>query len=129
MKPGAFILSNQTNSVQTDWFGTSRAKVGYAQNNWLLYATGGVGYARVKTPGNFTFPTYPATWAGSNSATRTGWAAGAGIDYGLTPNWTVGFEYLYIDLGRVAYTDTGPIAPASTLTITNRVTINVVALL
>lgn len=123
--PPGFIVSNQTNNVQTDWFGTFRAKLGFAQNNWLLYASGGVAYGRVKTSGNFTFPTYPAMWAGSNSTTKAGWAAGAGVDYGLTSNWTIGVEYLYIDLGRVSYTDTGPIAPASTLTIANRAAINI----
>jgi outer membrane immunogenic protein len=31
--------------------------------------------------------------------TRTGWAAGAGIEWGITQNWTARVEYLYLDFG------------------------------
>jgi outer membrane immunogenic protein len=31
--------------------------------------------------------------------TKTGWTAGAGAEYRLNRNWSVGAEYLYVDLG------------------------------
>jgi outer membrane immunogenic protein len=34
---------------------------------------------------------------------RTGWTAGAGVEYAITPKWSVKAEGLYYDLGR----DTG----------------------
>ena len=66
-------------------------------------------------------------YAGSVSTTKAGWAAGAGLDYGLTRNWTVGAEYLYVDLGRVSYTDTSTngLAPLTTFTISNRAAANI----
>ena len=31
--------------------------------------------------------------------TRTGWTVGAGIEWGISPNWTARVEYLYLDFG------------------------------
>jgi outer membrane immunogenic protein len=119
--PGGLPLSVQSNSENIDWFGTVRAKFGYAQNNWLLYATGGLAYGQVATAGSFVGPGSPLAFAGSTSTTKAGWAAGAGLNYGLTRNWIVGVEYLYVDLGRVSYTETQPaVAPAASLSVSNR---------
>jgi outer membrane immunogenic protein len=123
--PPGFVLSNQMNSVEIDWFGTLRAKLGLAQNNWLFYATGGLAYGQVKTSGSFFAPPGVVSFAGSNSTTRAGWAAGAGLDYGLTPNWTIGVEYLYIDLGHVSYTETQATFPAASLTVSNHAAANI----
>ena len=107
--------------MQTDWFGTVRVKTGWAQNNWLAYLTGGLAYGHVQTSGSWTSPA-GLSFAGSNTTTKTGWAAGAGLDYGVTRNWTVGVEYLYVDLGHVSYTETSTngAATLTTLTVSNR---------
>jgi len=117
--PGPFATSIQANSLQTDWFGTIRAKVGWAQNNWLVYGTGGLAYGQVKPSGSFSVVGAPP-FTGSNSTTKAGWAVGAGVDYGVTRNWSVGLEYLYVDLGRVSYTETEPFLAPASLTISNR---------
>lgn len=94
----------QTNQSNVDWFGTVRGRVGFAANNWLFYGTGGLAYGKAES--TLTFNCFgcgpPTVWAGSGSSTKTGWAAGAGIEVGLTPNWTVGVEYLRVDLGSIA---------------------------
>ena len=44
----------------------------------------------------------PTTAAGvihSVKQNRTGWTVGAGIEYGITPNWSIAAQYNYIDLG------------------------------
>jgi outer membrane immunogenic protein len=46
----------------------------------------------------------PAGTVESSNNTRTGWAAGAGLEYGITQNWTVRAEYLYLDLGSATST-------------------------
>ena len=80
------------------WFGTIRGRAGYALNNVLLYGTGGFayggGYGRL-------------AGAGSENHTHVGWAAGLGIEVGITPNWSARAEYLYVDLNERGYTVVG----------------------
>ena len=79
------------------WFGTLRARAGFAMDNILLYATAGLAYGG----GRLQF-------AGlSESQTHWGWTAGAGIEVGFTPNWSVKAEYLYVDLDEKGYALTG----------------------
>ncbi len=79
------------------WFGTLRGRAGVALDNILLYATAGVAYGDLKgeLPGL------------TETKTLTGWAAGAGMEVGFTPNWSAKAEYLYLDLGQRAYSITG----------------------
>lgn len=79
------------------WFGTVRGRGGYAMNNVLIYLTGGLAYGG----GRVTFG--PA----SESQTHTGWTIGAGVEVGLTPNWSAKAEYLYVELSDQAYVLTG----------------------
>ena len=78
-------------STSDTWLSTVRGRAGYAFGGVLPYVTGGlaVGDIRAATPG---FP--------GASNTSAGWTAGAGIEVGLTGNWSAKAEYLYVDLGR-----------------------------
>lgn len=76
--------------------GTARARVGYAAGDWLVYGTGGLAWsydqqslAQVST-GNSDTP----------YVLRLGWAAGAGAETPIAPNWTARAEYLYTDYGK-----------------------------
>jgi outer membrane immunogenic protein len=89
-----------TLSQREDWVGTVRGRLGYAAGNWLLYGTGGFAYGdvehgvfenRITVPGQNRLI--------SDSDTATGWTAGGGIEWAVTPRWSVGVEYLHIDLG------------------------------
>jgi outer membrane immunogenic protein len=107
---GQFVLGGETDlqftgandtfapwKFSNPWFGTLRARVGYAMNNILFFGTGGLAYGDVK-----------AENLGANEThTMLGWAAGAGMEVGLTPNWSAKAEYLYMDLGNHTYTLTG----------------------
>jgi len=106
-----FISITEAKTAKIDWFGTVRGKVGYAANNWLVYATGGLAYGKVKANTAFNDPSFaassnPISFAGSSSSTKAGGTVGAGIQYGLSPNWTVGAEYLYVNLGSISVTET-----------------------
>jgi outer membrane immunogenic protein len=79
------------------WFGTFRARAGFAFNNVLLYGTFGLAY------GGLT-----GEKAGlDENKTHIGWAGGAGMEIGFTPNWSAKVEYLYMDLSDRAYSITG----------------------
>src|SRR5689334_13867178 len=79
------------------WFGTVRGRAGYAMNNVLIYGTGGFAYGG----GSVTFG------GATESQLHTGWTAGAGVEVGLTPNWSAKAEYLYVQLNNQGYVLTG----------------------
>lgn len=79
------------------WFGTVRGRAGYAINNVLPYVTGGLAYGG----GTAAFGAF------SESQTHFGWAVGAGVEVGLTPNWSAKAEYLYVRLEDRGYVLTG----------------------
>jgi outer membrane immunogenic protein len=62
---------------------TATGRVGYALNNWLPYIKGG----------------YAVGSSLNHSEWRSGYTVGAGLEYGITPNWTIGAEYAYMDFG------------------------------
>lgn len=79
------------------WFGTIRGRAGYAMNNVLVYATGGLAYGGGRVDlGAFT-----------ESQNHLGWTIGGGVEVGLTPNWTARAEYLYVRLEDQGYVLTG----------------------
>lgn len=90
-----------TARTSNSWLATARGRLGYAANNWLLYGTGGAAWGNVKAEYsvNPAAPLFPG-----QTSTRSGWAAGGGIEYGVTRNVSVKAEYLYIDLGTASCT-------------------------
>lgn len=85
---------------KNDWFGTVRGRVGYVQNNWLLFATGGVAWVHGTSSRTITVATNPALVgeAATASGTNAGWTVGGGVDYGFVPNWSVNLEYRYMQV-------------------------------
>jgi outer membrane immunogenic protein len=84
-------------------YGDVTARVGYGFGRTLVYAKGGFaffdGQASISTPAETS----------NKSRAFTGWTAGAGIEYKITPVWSVKAEYLHFDLGDqdVALADGG----------------------
>jgi outer membrane immunogenic protein len=78
--------------TKNSWLGTARGRLGYAGwDRWLPYVTGGAAFGDIKaTPGAL----------GSETTTKVGWTAGAGIEYAILNNWSTKLEYLYVDLGK-----------------------------
>ncbi len=97
--PGQTFL----NETRENWLSTSRARVGYAWNNWLLYATAGAAV------GDVTYTvSEPTLGAFPEKHTRAGWTAGAGIEWAFDANWSAKLEYLFVDFGREGYFDPPP---------------------
>jgi outer membrane immunogenic protein len=91
---GAFQVQHRL-----DWFATARGRVGWANDSYLLYATGGAAWGSVRETDRATLDTL--TDAASSSQTRNGWAAGAGLEARLWGNWSAKVEYLHLDLGSM----------------------------
>ncbi|MFG1319039.1 outer membrane protein [Xanthobacter autotrophicus] len=89
--------------ASVDYFGTIRARLGYAFDRFLPYITGGAAYGKTKLDLNST-DSYGNFYTASGSSTNWGWTVGAGVEYAITNNWTFKTEYLYVDLGSTDYT-------------------------
>jgi outer membrane immunogenic protein len=70
--PGVGIVSYDN----SDWFGTVRARAGFAFDRALVYATGGFAFAD----------------------DRAGWTVGGGVEYAITNNLSLKVEGLYVNL-------------------------------
>jgi outer membrane immunogenic protein len=77
----------------SQYFGTVRARVGYAFDRVLVYVTGGLAYGGLND-----------NWWGGNN-TQTGWTLGGGVEYAFTNNWTAKIEGLYVDLGSGSHSE------------------------
>jgi outer membrane immunogenic protein len=98
--PGGGILENGTSSLQ--WIAAATGRVGYAADSWLFYVKGGgawmnVQYSQALVIGGITASTQNVT------DTRSGFTAGAGIEYGLTENFSARLEYDFYDFGTQTY--------------------------
>jgi outer membrane immunogenic protein len=93
-------------TTRINWDLTARARVGYALDNVLLYATAGVAVLGAKTDLTGVLGVNPCvtisvingtpgllTCNGTNA--RLGGTIGAGLEYGFAPNWSAKIEYRY----------------------------------
>lgn len=98
-----------TDSGTLNDFGTVRGRLGYAWNNVLLYGTGGWAWGNISSTHTTTCvgpgcpgTTYPFTGGGASASNSvSGWAAGAGVEWGFLPNWTLRLEYLHLEFDNV----------------------------
>ena len=101
-------------SDESKWFGTLRARAGYAFGRFMPYVTGGL----IWSDNEHSLGCDPAAAPGGTRGCGTlfdtkdskvsfGWVIGAGAEYALTNNWTIKGEYLYgeIDTGKVSLVD------------------------
>lgn len=83
-----------------EWFGSVRGRAGVAFDRTMVYATGGVAFARLKYD----------TPIGDGDLDFTGWTLGAGVEHAMTDNVLLRGEYRYYDFGD-------DVAPLATTTI------------
>jgi outer membrane immunogenic protein len=95
-------------SWRTNWMATITGRVGYAVTNNLFYVKGG--YAGVSNQLSVVDVVPPFVGSGSQTQWHNGWTLGAGWEYGITRNWTVGLEYDYSAFETRSYqlAGTGP---------------------
>ncbi len=100
-----------TFSEHTDLLTSITPRVGYAWNNWLLYAKGGVAWAGNRYSASDALATYDY----EGLETRFGWTAGAGVEWALWNDWSLKLEYDYYGFGTrsVTFIDniTGNVGP------------------
>jgi len=82
-----------TLETRNTWYGTARARIGYAFDRFMPYITGGLAYGDMRAEID--------PFGVSASKTKLGWALGGGLEYGFMGNWSIKAEYLYVDLGHM----------------------------
>jgi opacity protein-like surface antigen len=99
-------------ATSINWILTARARVGYAHDNWLFFATGGLALLGAKTDltgGLGINPCVtvaiiggaPGTLTCNGTNKRLGGTVGAGVEYGFTPSLSGKIEYRYIAAASV----------------------------
>ena len=88
-----------TIDYENNWYGTVRARMGYAMNNILVYGTAGLAYGEmdINQKLDATNGDEYAKWNAKTNGWNLGWVLGGGIEYGID-RWTLGAEYQYVNL-------------------------------
>jgi outer membrane immunogenic protein len=91
-----FFFPGDVIDFRRRWDASVRGRVGYAWDRFLVYATGGVAFTDVRA----RFLPVFTPFVFENDRTVTGGTIGAGIEYGITDNISLGVEYRYTQFGH-----------------------------
>jgi outer membrane immunogenic protein len=109
---------NAKYSASSDLYGDLTARLGYATERTLLYVKGGVALVNADIKAHYEgqncltlgtcTPLVPGQRPTSNfdagqSDTLVGWTIGAGVEYALSPSWSLKAEYQHFDFGSMSY--------------------------
>ena len=111
-------------SASALWLTTARGRIGtdiqipFVAKRSLIYGTGGVAISRIASGycvhASIQCYTGPARDIGGgwavDAAIRSGWTVGAGVEFPMTPVVSAKFEYLYVDFGKLSFTNNGAIS-------------------
>jgi outer membrane immunogenic protein len=103
-------------NTKTEWTSTVTGRIGAAFDRLLVYGKGGVAFAHDHSTMTDVFGN-----SASTNPTRTGWTAGAGLEYALNQNWTAKLEYDYLGFGSQSLN----LATATTPVYTTNASLNV----
>lgn len=91
----------QTVQAKINFLGDVTGRLGLTWDRWLLYGKGGFAFAHdqfdVIDPAIGFFSGGSSDLSGSQD--RTGWAAGAGVEWAFAQSWSAKVEYLHYDFG------------------------------
>jgi outer membrane immunogenic protein len=96
-------------STNVQWTSTVTGRVGAAFDRLLVYGKGGLALAQDQSS-----LTDLAGNTATDSLLRTGWTAGAGLEYALDDHWSAKIEYDYLGFGPQSMNFTTPTESVST---------------
>jgi opacity protein-like surface antigen len=95
------VITRGPNSYDVRWASHARGRIGYAFQNLLVFAAGGLAIADLKfTEGTITTSFVPASASGGK---YYGWSIGGGVEWGMAPNLVSRVEYFYDNHGHKDY--------------------------
>jgi len=96
-------------------YGDLTGRLGYATGSTLVYAKGGVAFLNAKMNSDYVgancTTTYdcngraaatPSNFGFESSDTLYGWTLGFGVEYALSPSWSLKLEYQHFDFGSLS---------------------------
>lgn len=91
------------------YLSTAKGKVGKSIGNSLFYIDGGIAMGRMKSRTSAVITNVGNSaasdiWTGSASKTMLGYAIGAGVQYAIDKNISIGLNLQHYDLGKSSYT-------------------------
>ena len=105
-----FFFGDQICSAESQWFASVTGRIGAAVGPTFLYVKGGAAWVRdeytdVATCSGTQRVFRAGIYANCDSLyvgqeTRDGWTVGAGIEYRISPNWSLKAEYNHMDFGK-----------------------------
>lgn len=90
--------------AKVDWLASFRGRMGLAVDDTLVYVTGGLALADLKSNVGLANAGDDLTFKNSLNKVQAGWVAGAGVEHKLNQNWSVFGEFLYYDFGHKSST-------------------------
>jgi outer membrane immunogenic protein len=108
----AQLTSNIDAVSGLNWFGTTRARLGYALGRVAPYVTGGVAYGKVQNQGSPLLGSNSLV-LGTTSQTNVGFALGAGADIAISDNLSAKSEYLYVSMPSASGQVNGVMIPSA----------------
>jgi opacity protein-like surface antigen len=95
--PGGLVGDQAQVGSRTDFLPSVTGRLGYAIDHALLYGKAGVAWTSSKYTATGSFGGTAFNFQGFD--TRTGWTAGAGVEWAFSRNWSVSVEYDYYSFG------------------------------
>jgi outer membrane immunogenic protein len=88
-------------SISSGFYGDFTGRLGFASGRALFYAKGGAAFLNADFNSHYTGRF--AEFDFSNSDTLWGWTIGGGVEYKLSPSWSIKAEYQHFDFGDASF--------------------------
>jgi outer membrane immunogenic protein len=99
------FLAGDTFNAKLKWLSDTRGQLGMAFDRWLVYAAGGLATGAMDVTASYgPRPGGSAAYSiTDDNKWHIGWTAGAGLEYAITDNISLGAEYRYTELSSRTY--------------------------
>jgi outer membrane immunogenic protein len=99
--------------AKVDWLASIRGRMGLAVEDTMVYVTGGVAFAELKSSAGQLGGGASYSYENRLSTTKVGWVAGGGIEHKWNRNWSVFGEALYYGFPTASVTSSSSDATVS----------------
>ena len=119
------FLAGDAFSFESKWQASIRGRIGYAAwERAMLYVTGGVAFAQAKASVLLVPTSGFAGFAATDDKTAVGGTIGAGVEWAVWNNISLGVEGRYTFYGDQDFNDANPVINGVATAIANRINFN-----